>query len=94
MVAVAVAVGLAVEPVGFDGFFRAYGRYMGALCACVEHWVIMRRRIMRALWGFGEIAENTPKKGGARQMVRSHLKEECQRKKKIKKSFKIFAFSC
>nr|DAW56335.1 MAG TPA: hypothetical protein [Caudoviricetes sp.] len=27
MVPVAVAVGLAVEPVGFDGFFCAYGRY-------------------------------------------------------------------
>lgn len=46
----------------------------------------MRMRFTRALWGFGEIAEKTPKKGGARHRARSRLKEECQRKKKIKKS--------
>lgn len=44
--------------------------------------------------GSGEIAEKNPKKRGARQGARSHLKEGCQRKKKIKKSFKIFVFSC
>lgn len=49
-------------------------------------------RIMRALWGFGEIAEKIPKKGGARQRVRSHLKKERQRKKKIKKKLKKFLF--
>ena len=26
----------------------------------------MRRRVMRALWGFGEIAEKTPQKKGVR----------------------------
>lgn len=46
----------------------------------------MRMRVMRALWWFEEIAENTLKKWGARHRARSRLKEECQRKKKIKKS--------
>lgn len=38
--------------------------------------------------------EKDPPKKGVRGIERSHLKEWCQRKKKIKKSFKIFAFSC
>ena len=47
---------------------------------------------MRALWGFREIAEKTPKKRGVRGRERSRLKEGCQRKKKIKKSFNFFLF--
>ena len=90
-VTVAVAVGLAVEPVGFDGFFRAYGLY-GRIMRMGGALSITRRRVMRALWGFGGIAIKTPpKKGGAWQREISP-KRRVSTKKNIKKSFKNFCF--
>lgn len=48
-------------------------------------------RIMRALWGFGEIARNTPKKG-VRGIERSHLKKRASTKKEDQKKLKKFLF--
>lgn len=66
---------------------------MGALCAWA--WRALREWAHYAcVRGVRGDRGKDPKKGGARHRVRSRIKEGCQRKKKIKKSFKIFAFSC
>ena len=89
-VAVTVAVGLAIEPVGFDGFFRSYGQYgrimrmgmariarMGALC--VRKGVLGDR-------------EKYPKKGGARHREISPKIMVSTKKRRSKKVSKFLLF--
>jgi hypothetical protein len=93
-VTVAVAVAVAVEPVGFDGFFSC----IRALCGRIMRMGMVRITRMGALCvrkGVrGDREKDPPKKNGCAAEGGSRLKEKCQWKKKIKKSFKIFSFSC
>ena len=83
---------LPLNPLDLTAFFV----HTGAMWAHYAHGHsahYANGRIMRALWGFGGIAEKTSKKWGARHREISH-KRRVSTKKEDQKSLKNFAFSC